>query len=141
MPLAVVPGAVASLGMSQAEHFPGARILVVEDNLMLAEVLCDYLIDHQMVPVGPAARVDGACQLAREASLDAAILDIKVAGNFSFPICSILEERHIPYLFLTGFDKLSVIPSEFREVPLLCKPFDEADMEVALGAMLRRHAA
>lgn len=118
-----------------------ARILVVEDSLMMAEVLCEYLTQHQMVPVGPAASIEAASQLAREASLDAAILDIKIKNRFSFPVCAILAERSIPYLFLTGFDELSVIPPEFRDVPLLSKPFLEADMAAALNNMLIASAA
>ena len=124
--------------MSQPERRKGARILVVEDNLMMAEVICDYLLSHELVPVGPAARIDSACDLARQADLDAAIVDIKLAGRFSFPICSILAERSIPYIFLTGFDELSVIPSALREAPLLSKPFREADMDAALENVLNQ---
>jgi DNA-binding response OmpR family regulator len=123
-----------------ADHLKGARILVVEDSLMLAEVICEYLTHHELVPIGPAASIESACQLAREARLDAAILDIKLASRFSFPVCSILAERSIPYLFLTGFDELSIIPSAFREVPLLCKPFREDEIHAALGKMLANRA-
>lgn len=127
--------------MPQFDPSSGAHVLVVEDNLMLAEVLCEYLVEHHLVPVGPAARLEAACQLAREANLDAAVIDIKLAGQFSFPVCSILDERSIPYVFLTGFDELAVIPPALREVPLLCKPFREADMNAALDGMLGRRAA
>jgi len=122
--------------MQQGDHWHGERVLVVEDNWLLAEVLCDYLKQHRLTPVGPAGRIEGACQLARKASLDAAILDIKLAGQFCFPVCPILSDRGIPFLFLTGFDELAVIPSELREVPLLCKPFREDDMNAALKSLL-----
>jgi len=126
--------------MSQDDRLKGARILVVEDSLMLAEVLCEYLTHHELTPVGPAASIESACHLAGEADIDAAILDIKLASRFSFPVCTILADRSIPYLFLTGVDELSVIPPEFREVPLLCKPFREDDMQAALEKLLEKRA-
>lgn len=103
---------------------------------MLAEVVCEYLSHAGFSPVGPAASIEAASHLARWAELDAAIVDLKLSSRFSFPVCTILAARSIPYLFLTGFDELSVIPSAFRDVPLLCKPFREDEMDAALTKML-----
>lgn len=120
------------------ERWVGSRILVVEDSLLYSEVLCDYLREQRLVPVGPAGRVDTACALARENTLDGAIVDLKLADQFSFPICSILAEREVPFLFLTGYGELSVIPTEYRSAPLVCKPFDAREMHDALQSLLDR---
>lgn len=119
-------------------RWQGRRILVVEDSLLYSEVLCDYLREQRLVPVGPAGRVDTACALARESELDGAIVDLKLADQFSFPICSILVDRGVPFLFLTGYGELSVIPTEYRSAPLVCKPFDAREMSEALRSLLER---
>ena len=118
------------------DKWQGRRILVVEDSLLYSEVLCDYLRDQRLVPVGPAGRVETACTLARESELDGAIVDLKLADQFSFPICSILADREVPFLFLTGYGELSVIPTEYRSAPLICKPFDAREMGEALRSLL-----
>jgi DNA-binding response OmpR family regulator len=114
------------------------RVLVVEDSYLLAEVLCTYLTEHDFVPVGPVGMIEAAFEMAREASFDAAIVDINLSGTYSFPLCEILADRGIPYLFLTGVDELAVIPPDLREVPLLYKPFKESEMSAALNTMLQR---
>jgi len=119
----------------------GARILVVEDSQLFAEVLCEYLRDQQLVPIGPVGRVETACSLARESEMDAAIVDLKLADRFSFPVCSILVERRIPFLFLTGYGELSVIPTEYRSVPLLSKPFQLDKMRELLRVLLIQRSA
>ncbi len=120
---------------------PDPHILVVEDNALLAEVLCDYLRDHRLIPVGPAGRVETACSLARSSGLDAAIVDLKLAEHFSFPVCTILAERGVPFLFLTGYDELSVIPTEFRSTRLLSKPFLMTQMHEAVLGLLQQGLA
>jgi DNA-binding response OmpR family regulator len=116
----------------------GGRILVAEDNYMLADVICDFLRDCGLTPVGPAARLPEASRLARQRALDGAVLDLKLGERLCLPVCSILSARRIPFLFLTGYGDLSLIPLEFRSVPLICKPFETDEMKSALAAMLDR---
>ena len=56
--------------------------------------------------------------------LDGAVLDVNLGGELSFPIAVTLAERGIPFLFLTGYDDLSVMPEEFRTVQRILQPFD-----------------
>ena len=69
----------------------GSRILVVEDNYLLAEVICEFVADCGMQPVGPATGLDHGLVYARVAPLDGAILDINLDGRLSFPICHALQ--------------------------------------------------
>ena len=116
--------------------FNGAKILVVEDYYLFAEVVCDFVIDCGMRPIGPATMLEQAMVYAREAPLDGAILDIDLAGRPSFPVCSVLHQRGIPFCFLTGYVDLSMVPQQFRVVPLVSKPFEDEDMRRAIAAML-----
>src|SRR3546814_355161 len=80
----------------------GLRVLVVEDNFLLADVIADTLREYGCEVVGPAGDVAMAVKLAREAELDGAVLDLNLYGEFCFPVAAALAERSVPYLFLTG---------------------------------------
>jgi CheY-like chemotaxis protein len=116
--------------------FEGAKILVVEDYYLFAEVVCDFVSDCGMRPIGPATMLDQAMVYARQAPLDGAILDIELAGRLSFPVCSVLQQRGIPFCFLTGYSDLSLVPQQFRVVPLVSKPFEDDEMRRAILTML-----
>lgn len=111
----------------------GLRILVVEDNFLLAEVISDVLVRYGCRVVGPAGDVDTALKLAREAEFDGALLDIGLFGEFCFPVAEVLTGRRIPFLFLTGYSNLRVIPTEFRTVPRLSKPINPAGLSSAIA--------
>lgn len=98
------------------------RILVVEDEYMLATELRSNLTDFGAVVLGPVGNVDAALELLEgEASLDGAVLDANLQGVMVFPVADRLEERGVPYLFTTGYDA-STIPARFKHVPLVEKP-------------------
>jgi CheY-like chemotaxis protein len=101
----------------------GLTILVVEDTLLVAEVISDGLASYGCEIVGPVSRLDRALALAREASLDGAVLDINLAGQTSLPVAEALTRRDIPFLFITGYDTESALPPEYRRTPHLPKPF------------------
>jgi DNA-binding response OmpR family regulator len=115
----------------------GGKILVAEDNFLLGEVVCDFLRECGLEPFGPFTTVQDASAVARGSALDGAVLDLKLGGNLCFPICEILDSREVPFIFLTGYGDLSMIPQEFRSAPLICKPFETAEMKSALATMLQ----
>jgi DNA-binding response OmpR family regulator len=107
----------------------GLRILLVEDNYLVAEHLRGMLSDHGCEVVGPVPRVALGLDLLRDDDrLDGAVLDINLNGEYCFPLARALETLSVPFLFLTGYDDPAVIPSEFRNVPFLGKPVDEAEL-------------
>ena len=114
----------------------GSKILVVEDNYLLAQVICDFVAECGFEPIGPASGLDTGLVYAREASLEGAILDINLDGRFCFPICNVLVQRGIPFCFLTGYSHLSMIPQQFRGAPLVSKPFEPEEMRDVIEAML-----
>ena len=130
--------AACSLAQRASDNPPwhGAKILVVEDNYLQAEVVSDFLRDCGLEPVGPAGRLEEACELAQGRPLEGALLDVKLGGNLCFPVCTILAARKIPFIFLTGYRQPSLIPPEFSAAPLVCKPFSEDDLVAALALIL-----
>jgi len=101
----------------------GLHILVVEDNLLTADVIQDLLETSGCHVVGPAATTAAALDLVARNAIDGAVLDINLGGELSFPVAAALIERDIPFLFLTGYDDL-VVPPQYRRMRRLEKPGD-----------------
>jgi len=99
------------------------RILVVEDNLLNADVIQDLLETGGCEVLGPVPSVAAALDLISREPLDGAVLDISLNGELSFPVAAALIERDIPFLFLTGHSEL-VIPPQYRSMRRLDKPTD-----------------
>jgi DNA-binding response OmpR family regulator len=120
---------------SNGRPWHGGRVLVCDDNLLMADVVAEFLRDCGLEPVGPVGRLESAMHTARERALDGAILDINVNGRPCFPVCAILSARRIPFIFLTGYPHAG-IPIEYRGSPLMGKPFEPNEMKEALADML-----
>jgi DNA-binding response OmpR family regulator len=115
---------------------PKCRVLVVEDEAMIAMLVEDMVLEFGSEIVGPAARVEQALSLAGSAELDAAILDINVGGAVIFPVAHVLEARGIPIIFATGYGPATV-PARFQGRPVLSKPFSFRDLSGVLRAVLK----
>ena len=113
----------------------GRRILLVEDELLIAMTVEVVLRDEGCAIVGPIARVEPALKAAREETLDAAILDVNLAGDRIDPIAQALAERKIPFVFTTGYDR-SMLPAKHANRPTLAKPFLPAQLIDRLLALL-----
>jgi DNA-binding response OmpR family regulator len=109
----------------------GRRVLVVEDEAMIAMMLEDMLADLGHTVVAIAGRLDTALDIARETDADFAILDVNLSGQSSFPVAQVLIERGLPFVFATGYGGLGV-EAPFRNAPTLQKPFELRDLCQAL---------
>jgi DNA-binding NtrC family response regulator len=99
------------------------RVLFVEDEAMVSMLIEDMLLDLGVEVIGPATKIDQALSLAREAEIEAAVLDINIGGQHTFSVADILQARGIPVIFATGYGS-SALPERFRSTPILHKPFD-----------------
>jgi CheY-like chemotaxis protein len=111
------------------------RILVVEDEPIVALSLQDMLADMGFDVVGPAYRVAAALDLARSAAIDAAILDVNMGGEDSYTVAEALRARGIPYLFATGYGRQGLAAGH-EDTFVLQKPYREGQVEAALAALL-----
>ncbi|MBU3969809.1 MAG: response regulator [Alphaproteobacteria bacterium] len=108
------------------------RVLIVEDESLVAMLLETILEDMGCTPVGPASTIDEGLALATGAEpLDAALLDVNVAGRQVFPIAEALKSRGVPFVFSTGYGE-SGLSDEWRGHPTVQKPFTEAAIREAL---------
>ena len=113
----------------------GKRILVVEDEMIVAMLIEDILTDAGATVVGPAARVARALDLLGESEVDAALLDLNLAGEITTPVAEELRRRGIPFAFATGYGAAGV-PEKFAGQPLLQKPFQEHDLSRVMAEVL-----
>ena len=113
------------------EALSGRRVLVVEDESLVAMLLETILEDMGCLPVGPASSVDEGLALATDEHLDAALLDVNVAGRHVFPIAEVLKARGVPFVFSTGYGE-GGLPDEWRGHATVQKPFTEAAIRQAL---------
>ncbi|WP_125256963.1 response regulator [Brevundimonas fluminis] len=109
----------------------GRRVLIVEDESLVAMLLETMLEDLGCVAVGPASSVDEGLRLAKEDGVDVALLDVNVAGTQVFPVAEALEAKGVPLVFSTGYGE-GGLPEHWRGRPTVQKPFTEAVIRDAL---------
>ena len=101
----------------------GLRLLVVEDEPLIAMMIGDMLHDFGCAVVGPTRSVEHALALLEQEGVDAALLDVNLSdGRHSYPVAEALRMRGIPFAFVTGYG-VAGITADFRGVPVLQKPF------------------
>jgi PAS domain S-box-containing protein len=116
------PAPIASHGLS------GNRVLLVEDEALVAMVMRDMLCELGFSVVGPFSRSSEATVAARDERVDAAVLDINLDGEMAYSIADLLAARGIPFVFVTGYGAESIDP-RFAHVPVLQKPVERTVLE------------
>ena len=117
-------------------EFESLRVLVVEDEPVVAMCLEDILDALGCIPIGPASRLSEGLALAESETLDAAILDINLAGERSTPIAEALQVRGVPFAFASGYGGA---PDGFAgKVPLIEKPYGEREVQAVLRILRDR---
>lgn len=107
------------------------RILVVEDEMLIAMMLEDMLGALGYAVVGPFANLDSALAAAASEALDAALLDVNLGGRTVYPVAEKLVERKLPFAFVTGYDSRG-LTQPWLDWPRLDKPFRQTDLERTL---------
>jgi CheY-like chemotaxis protein len=100
-----------------------ARILIVEDEVLVAMLLEDIVTDLGHDPIGPMMRLQPALTAAETGDFDFAILDINLAGQQSFPVADCLRRRGIPFIFASGYGGAG-LGEGYSDIPVLQKPYD-----------------
>ena len=122
--------------MADASPLVGRRVLVVEDEMMIAMLVEDMLAELGCAVVGPAHALDDALELARtELGLDVAVLDVNLGGQPVFAVADALREKGVPAIFSTGYGDAGLREID-RGSQVLQKPFRAGDLAKALNAAL-----
>jgi CheY-like chemotaxis protein len=122
--------------MADTPTLVGRRILVVEDEMMIAMLVEDMLSELGCSVVGPAHALDTALNLAQtEDGLDAALLDVNLGGQPVFAVADALRAKGVPAIFSTGYGDAGLRDVD-RGSPVLQKPFRAGDLARALNQAL-----
>ena len=119
------PGAHARVGEERLD-LPlqidtGNRVLLVEDEILVAMMMKDILTELGFSVVGPFSRLGEAMVAAVHEEINAGIIDVNLGGEFVYPVADVLAARKIPFVFITGYGVES-IDSRFGYVPIVKKP-------------------
>ena len=112
------------------------KILVVEDDALIAMELEERLQELGYEVLGPVATVEDAERVIAETRPDAALLDANLAGVSSVPIGVRLAGMGVPLAFCTGYDQIKNAPPELANAPILTKPISDADLVAGLKALV-----
>nr|WP_281414451.1 response regulator [Rhizobium sp. ARZ01] len=116
------------------------KILVVEDEPLLAMEIEADLQENDFLVVGPAYDLETARQAIADHRCDAVLLDANLHGKRADEFADILVERKIPFVFVSGYGR-EALPPKFKNVPLVSKPFDPKHLVSVLTDVLRQHLA
>jgi DNA-binding response OmpR family regulator len=109
-------------------------ILIVEDQALIALSIEDVARAIGSCAVGIAARVADALTLIETAPWDAALLDLRLEDEMVYPAAERLRAKGVPFAFVTAWD--GEIDAPFADVPVLQKPFGEAELASCLRALI-----
>ena len=101
---------------------PTARVLIVEDEVMIRILLEGMLRKLGYTITAEAGRVEEALEVANNVDFDLAILDVNLNGQSVSPVADVLSARGMPFVFVTGYGE-GGIPEAYRDRPILKKPF------------------
>jgi DNA-binding response OmpR family regulator len=111
------------------------RILIVEDDYLIASWLAEALETAGWQVVGPIGHLAAALDSARSEACDAAVLDVNLGGRAVYPVAEALDERKVPFIFMSGYG-VKTLPCRFAKRPRLSKPFKPAELTGALARLV-----
>ncbi len=117
------PGDSGAADGARPQSSSGKRVLLVEDEALVAMMIQDWLTEAGHSVIGPISRASEALQAAAEAEYDAAILDINLGDGMAYPVADIVAKRGVPFVFVTGYEA-DTIDERFSHVPILQKPIE-----------------
>jgi DNA-binding response OmpR family regulator len=110
----------------------GKRVMIVEDEFLVAMELESELMDQGCVVIGPAGRAAPAMALLEDQALDAVLLDLNLDGETPTALAEALQRRHVPFIVVSGYGSRQQEPAILRDAPRLQKPVRERELIAAL---------
>ena len=116
-------------------HVDGLRLLLVEDEYLLAAQLAEILEELGAEIVGPVGSVEDALQLLdHDDHIDIGILDVDLRGETTEPIADLLTDRGVPFVFASGYAR-DMLPALHRDAPLCGKPIDPMQLATTVASL------
>ena len=113
----------------------GMRVLLVEDEGLVAMSVEDMLVDLGCTVAAQAGSVPEALEKARAGGFEVALLDVSLHGKKVFPVAELLSDNGVPFAFASGYGRAE-LPEAFRARPVVSKPLELGELSSALAAAL-----
>ena len=138
------PGPLAGSAPSEPPRLPaatnaairtaaaGKKVLVVEDNGLVAMMLAEVLASAGYIVLGPARDLASACAIVQRETPDLGVLDVNLNDEHVFPLAEILTQRGVPFVFMSGYGDNAEWPDQFRAITRIAKPLTDGDLLEAL---------
>lgn len=124
---------------SKSSALSGLRILVVEDNYMIAQLFSEILENCGCVVIGPCANAQSGAKAIEDNSLDGAVLDANLGDGFtSAAVAVALHAASVPFLVATGYGTLALAEEVLERAPRITKPINDAEFEATAIATFTR---
>ena len=123
-----------------ATRTSGGSVFLVEDEVMIRMMVADMLEELGYTVAAEAGEINEAIRLAQTIYYDLAILDVNVNGKVITPVAELINARHRPFIFATGYGS-SGLPEEYRDRPALQKPFQLETLSKVIDSTLKGAAA
>ena len=114
----------------------GRRVLIIEDEMLVAMELENVLRNHRCNVLGPAETVERAIALIGEGRPEAAVLDLHLNGQSALPVAAALNARGVPFVVVSGYSKTQLQARELSRAPWLAKPVDHPKLLRELTRLL-----
>jgi CheY-like chemotaxis protein len=124
-------------GVRHGALLQGRRLLVAEDEFLLALELEAVLEQQGCIVLSPVSTVERALALLDHPPLDGAVLDVNLRGRRVTPLAAALQQRQVPFVLLTGYSERHLSEPELRGQPRLDKPLNREDLLRALASALQ----
>lgn len=113
------------------------RILIVEDEALVAMLIEDIVLDLGHDIAGVAGRLDDGLAKAQAFDISCAVLDLNLNGERTYPIADVLRRRGVPFLFVTGYGAAGLEPG-WEDAIVVQKPFQPYELAQGLSRALAR---
>ena len=123
-------GSADSIKRTNGEEHARRRVLVVEDEALVAMMMVGFVEELGFTPCGPFASVNEAAAAVRNGRCDGALLDVNLGGELVYPVADLLSARGVPFVFVTGYNS-ELVDKRFTNIPILQKPVQIVDLEQA----------
>ena len=118
------------------EVLRGRRVMIVEDEMLVAMEMESLLADQGCAVVGPAATVDRALALLAQEKPEAAILDVNLDGTTAAPVAAALKAQGVPFVLATGYGDAQPLQPELKDAPRVDKPVNHGELMRTLAQVI-----
>ncbi|HET9232181.1 MAG TPA: response regulator [Vitreimonas sp.] len=112
------------------------KVLIIEDESIVAMMIEDLIVDMGHEVVGTAGRLEQAQKLVEDLAIDFAIVDVNLNGVHTYPVAETLKARGVPFVFATGYG-VQGLKDEWKQTPVLQKPFQPDELTRAIDTVAK----